>query len=580
MVSPNLTKRTEDIHPVELNDEAKKLFQVIYSEKIKTETQDEDVPRLKVSTLISRLAFFYEKIRNAIDYDEEHLLRKNAILRILRRQVVIEGVIKEADSADIASHLLTELIRGSYLPNNKLPETLVAEVASRLEKYICLKNEIAAAINADLDLKTDITKAKVLINKKNDLTHWLLTLAACEIEEQLAPNAVKQRIVDNLFVILSKHIQLPSDLPYAEDREIQVYLSISRTFLKFDADMLSFILFKYYNSEWLNLNVTGDSTASNAIAGDVEKIKAIAAGFNDLKNQVDSQLNHALTRQLDKIVRRYSLYFSILSETIEGDPTKVYRELQTGDKAFVALIRKVCAQKYQKAKKRLWRAAVRSIIYIFLTKSIFVFIIEVPAIRWLGEPLNSLSLAINVAFPAALLFLIVLLTRKPGDNNTNKIVEGIKEVAFVGSERAQPIVLRRPKRRNWLKGIIFNLIYTAAFCVSVYYIIKVLTAINFNWVSITIFLFFLAFVSFFSILTTKGIKELIVVERKENIITFLLDLFYMPIIMAGRWLSNNVSKINIFIFFFDFIIEAPFKVLVEVAEDWTKYVRERRDNLE
>jgi hypothetical protein len=27
------------------------------------------------------------------------------------------------------------------------------------------------------------------------------------------------------------------------------------------------------------------------------------------------------------------------------------------------------------------------------------------------------------------------------------------------------------------------------------------------------------------------------------------------------------------------VIEAPFKVLVEIGEDWTKYVRERRDNL-
>jgi hypothetical protein len=75
-------------------------------------------------------------------------------------------------------------------------------------------------------------------------------------------------------------------------------------------------------------------------------------------------------------------------------------------------------------------------------------------------------------------------------------------------------------------------------------------------------------------------KELIVVERKENILTFLLDIFYMPIIMAGRWLSSNFSKINVFIFFFDFILEAPFKVLVEIAEDWTKYVRERRETIE
>jgi hypothetical protein len=40
-----------------------------------------------------------------------------------------------------------------------------------------------------------------------------------------------------------------------------------------------------------------------------------------------------------------------------------------------------------------------------------------------------------------------------------------------------------------------------------------------------------------------------------------------------------MSKVNIFIFIFDFIIEAPFKVLIEIAEDWIKYVKERKDNV-
>lgn len=575
MVSPNLIKRTEDLQPVEVNDGAKKLFQVIYSEKNKTEEPDDNIPRIKVSTLISRLAFFYEKIRNAVDYDEEHLLRKNAILRILRRQIVIEGAVKESDSIKIAEHLLVELIRGSYLPNNQIPESKISEITVMLEKYIVLKNQMATKINAELNFKVDINKAKDLINEKNKLTHWLLTLAACEIEENLAPNKVKQIIVTNLFSILSKNIKLPSDLPYEDDLEIQIYLSIGRNFLKFDAEMLSFVLFKYYNDDWSEINAPGKSDETG-----IAKIKLIAGSLPSLKVMVDTQLNHPLARQLDKVVRMYSLYFSILAETVENDPAKIYGELERGEKGFVAAIRKVCEQKYKKAKSRLTRVALRSIIYIFLTKSIFVFLIEVPAIKWFGEPLNPVSLAINIIFPAALLFLIVFLTRMPKDNNTDKIVSGIKEIALVGSEKKQPLVLRRLASRNWLKGGFFNLVYVAAFFVSIYYIIWALTQIHFNWVSIIIFLFFLAFVSFFSVRTTSGVKDLLVVERKENILTFLLDLFYMPIILVGRWLSRNVSKINVFIFLFDFIIEAPFKVLVEVAEDWTRYVRERRDNLD
>ncbi len=575
MVSPNLIRSSEKIEAVEINQNTKKLFQVIYSENNLKDEKDDGVPKIKVSSLISRVAFFYEKVRNAVDYEEEHLLRKNAIARILRRQVVIEGVVKETDSERLANHLLIELIRGSYLPNNKIPESKIKEVAVLLEKYLRLKGHYVSKINASLNIKTDINQVKDLIKEKNNLINWLLHLAACEIEENLAPNKIKQTIVGSMFDILVKNIKLPKELPYDKDLDIQIYLSISRKFSKFDEDMLGFVLFKYYNKAWLNLGKEGSFSLE-----DDQNLKNIAARLSELKKITENQIKHPLVKQLDKIVRLYSLYYNVLSDTIENDPVKVYAELQENGRTFIKQIRKVCGNKYGKAKSKLWKAALRSIIYIFLTKSVFAILIEVPAIKWFNEPLNPISLAINITFPALLLFLIVFATRRPNHENTDKIVEGIKEISFVGEEKTQPIILRKDTRRNMIVNGIFHLIYTASFCVSIYLIIKALTVINFNWVSITIFLFFLAFVSFFSIIVTRGIKELMVIERKENLFTFIIDLFYMPIILVGRWLSNNFSKVNIFIFIFDFIIEAPFKILVEIAEDWTKYVRERRDNME
>jgi hypothetical protein len=575
MVSPNLIKRAEELAPVELNESAKKLFQVIYSEQNKKEEVDDNIPKIQVSSLVSRLAFFYEKIRNAVDYEEEHLVRKNAISRILRRQIMIEGVVKDTKSEEVVEHLLDELIRGGYLPNNSIPETKIRDISIILEKYIRLRNCLVLNMSSSLNLKTDINKAKDLLNERNHLVHWLLDLAACEIEENLAPNLIKQIIVNNLFDVLSKNIKLPSNLPYEEDLEIQIYLSIGRTYLKLDRDMLSFILFKYYNSEWAELS---EKEVLNS--EDDQKIKTIADRIEKIDAMVEQQLNHPLTKQLDKIVRVYALYFSILSETIESSPTKVYSELQKSEKNFIANLKKVCNEKYKKAKSRLWKRAGRSIIYIFFTKSIFVFAIELPAVKLFGEAVNWMALAINISFPAVLLFFIVLTSRLPGENNTNKIISGIKEISFVGQEKKQPIVLRKPAKRNIISSVFFGLIYAASFCFSIYVIVKALALLNFNWVSAVIFLFFLAFVSFFSIVVTKGVKELIIVERKENLATFLVDLFYMPITMAGKWLSNSFSKINVFIFIFDFILEAPFKILIEVGEDWTRYIRERRENME
>jgi hypothetical protein len=114
---------------------------------------------------------------------------------------------------------------------------------------------------------------------------------------------------------------------------------------------------------------------------------------------------------------------------------------------------------------------------------------------------------------------------------------------------------------------------------SVYGIVVLLQSIGFTFVSIVIFLFFLALVSFFGIRIKRIAREYIMVEPRESIFGLLLDFFYIPIVSFGKWLSENFSRVNVFVFVLDFIIEAPFKIFVEIAEEWTKYVRERKEEI-
>ncbi|NBS69882.1 hypothetical protein EBT31_13355 [bacterium] len=58
-----------------------------------------------------------------------------------------------------------------------------------------------------------------------------------------------------------------------------------------------------------------------------------------------------------------------------------------------------------------------------------------------------------------------------------------------------------------------------------------------------------------------------------------LDVALLPIAQAGSWLSSKVSKINVFIYFFDFIIEAPLKVAIEFVEGWLTFVREKKEEI-
>ncbi len=552
MPNPKLSYRKENIMTV--NHNIKKLFQVIYHEQIDGEKQDSESPKIKVSEFISKMAFYYEKLRNSIDYKEEYLLRKDAILRILRRLIVIEGAIsmQQLNTADVAKNLLTELIRAGYLPNNKIPESKIDEINAVIEKYIKLRKY------SSID-KTATHK------EKSEVIKWILVMAACDIEERLGRSKVDQVLISNMYEYLKDKVKLPDGSPYERDKEIQIYISIHRSLLQFDKDLVGFILFKYYNANWRY--------------AEEKEIAEVGENIRSLRGLIDNQINHPISRQLDKIVKRYTGFYTILTDVIKEDPACVYESFRSDPKAFPRDIKKICDKRYKVAKTKLWRAAVRSIIYIFITKSLFAIAIEVPSIRWFGEELNYIALGINIIFPAFLLFLAVLFTKLPSKANTEKIIEGVDEIVFKENERKEPFILRKAEKRGGLLNFFFGLFYAVTFFLSFGLVIWGLDKIGFTFVSITIFLFFLTFVSFFAIRIRKNARELTVIEPRETIFSFIMDFFYMPIIAAGKWLSEKFAQINVFVFFMDFIIEAPFKIFVEAAEEWAKYVKERKDEI-
>src|SRR3989339_75773 len=306
MVNPNLSKKSDQ--KITLTANAKRLFQVVYREQNKKDERGDDVSRINVSELISKMSFYYEKIRNTVDYKEEHLLRKNAIERIIKRLIVIEGTIsiKGIDSIEVARSLLTELIRAGYLPNNAIPEDKIDEVAAVIQKY--------------LDLRRAITKTKGRsIDEKMDLNRWIIALAASDIEEQLGRNKINQTVVSYMNDVLLKNIVFPENGDFDKDKEIQIFLGIHRCLLKFDKDMLSFILFKYYNAEWQKPRL--------------EKIEKVAGNIIVLRQAIESQLNHPLLKQLNRVISRYTVFFSILTDVIKENPVVVYESIKKDPKA-------------------------------------------------------------------------------------------------------------------------------------------------------------------------------------------------------------------------------------------------------
>ena len=117
--------------------------------------------------------------------------------------------------------------------------------------------------------------------------------------------------------------------------------------------------------------------------------------------------------------------------------------------------------------------------------------------------------------------------------------------------------------------------YTLTFLVTLSLIYEFLKNLGFNLVSQVIFVFFVSVVSFFSYRIRQVTKELRL-EEKASVLSPIVDFFFMPMLSLGKFFSSEIAKLNFFIFIFDFIIEAPFKLIFEVVEEWISFCEKEK----
>ena len=91
----------------------------------------EGIAVLHVDEVASKVAAFYEKIRGVIEWKEEHLLRRTAIERVLKRRFFLME-----DGEEIADPLVLELIRGGHFPNDSIEEVKIKTVQRLIQKYV------------------------------------------------------------------------------------------------------------------------------------------------------------------------------------------------------------------------------------------------------------------------------------------------------------------------------------------------------------------------------------------------------------------------------------------------------------
>lgn len=511
----------------------------------KKSVRPDDISALSVSQTVSFFALVYERVRNAVEYREDHLILRAAIERILRRRFSLNN-----DGHGEAENLLRELLWARYFDNGVLGAEDNVIIQNLINKYVLLRSQLVVGRDPELRIFLD---------------QFLMDLLTCEIEETLKPQSatVQSNLSFFIYQVLRKKIKIEG---LKEDQKDAYFLvAIEKVFGKSDRSYLRYRLF---------------TTFYKTLEKHTEKeLETLGTKLPAIFKKIDDMVTNPYVDNLAKFTRKQLPPFLILFALIKSKPDELQTILTDRERLWNE-VDTTCRNKYQQLGARIRTLAIRSFIYILLTKMIFAIILEVPISIYIYGELNRNAIIINSIFPPILMIAILGFFKVPGEENTKKIYQRIidiidndksfeTKVAFVPKKST-------PKRPLLIFG--FTVFYSMTFLVTLTLIYEFLKNLGFNLVSQVIFVFFVSVVSFFSYRIRQVTKELRL-EEKASVLSPIVDFFFMPMLSLGKFFSSEIAKLNFFIFIFDFIIEAPFKLIFEVVEEWISFVRKRKEEI-
>jgi hypothetical protein len=282
-----------------------------------------------------------------------------------------------------------------------------------------------------------------------------------------------------------------------------------------------------------------------------------------------------MIRYIKKQLPAYLILYDLMNDN-KGKMENVL----TSKTALWQEVEKKCIEKYKQVKSRLTGLAIRSLIYIFATKMILAIILEYPVSMLLYNEAPIMPIVINSLFPPILMIIIVLWFKLPGKDNTVRIYHRIIQVldSDPSFETRVALITKKVKEKTRFLNSIFSFFYIVTFGITLYVIHSVLNMLDFHLLSQALFIFFISVVSFFAYRIKQIINEYRILE-KDSALAPIIDFFFVPILSLGKMFNKGVAKINIFTVIFDFFIEAPFKLIIDIVEEWIKFTKDRKEEI-
>ena len=312
---------------------------------------------------------------------------------------------------------------------------------------------------------------------------------------------------------------------------------------------------------------------------DVAIYQKIANNFTRVQAEIYSLTKSRVQWSIAARLKNEGIYFNVIRDIVKNHGRDA--ELIFADSGRLeTVVADMMGKTYRSHTDKITRSGTRAILYILITKVIIGLAVELPYEVFVLQDVNYIALAINLALFPILMVLMTKTVSYPDKKNTDKIIAGIQAMVRDTGEtqKRQQYIAAGP--RTLVQKFSYVVFFTTFFSLTFGAILYVLSVLHFNYASVILFLLFLCIVTYMGLHIRSKAREWTIEAEDESFFGLLSYLLLLPITSSGQWISQKLSSMNIFVFFMDFILETPFKVMLSSFDAFISYTKElKRDGI-
>ncbi|HSE29261.1 MAG TPA: hypothetical protein VLA77_01605 [Candidatus Saccharimonadales bacterium] len=484
---------------------------------------------LHVSGLAGDVYFAYEKLRNAADYSQQHLILRSAIERFLRRNLNLKT---GAHPKKIAKDLVIELTNARYFSNDSIAIKTLTEINRFVAEYTHFYNS-----------------AQNLVGHQS-ASRWTYQILSVALERLLDPQYITDPFIDFAYNHYLQAIDARVfDGLTPEQVRIAVYCATMRAL--FNSDQATTL------SVWLSIGADKNKRIDDFIAA---------------CQQIDEWFDTPQTNKIGRLINRYGAPQRSIKETLQNN---LSLDLHNRPK-FLSALEETILGLYNSTQQKLQKSIKRAVIFIFITKLLVGIAIEIPYDLLVMGHIAYIPLAITLIVPIIYMVSAIYSIKKPDGRNTMGIINYAQRIIY---NTDNPVTYRLRARVGRKKRTWFNAIYAVIAVASLTLVGWLLAKVGFHIVHAVIFFMFMSGTSLLRFRIIQSARELEIVDRPQTVFAALADFLYLPFIQLGQFLSDKYRQVNLVAFLLDLAIELPLKTILATLRSWVDFLRDKREEI-